>query len=114
MKMLLHGTYAFVCYATYTPPKNVTSAFFVMRPTPKKKSGCDLRIRKYAICAFEKNMRITFFCYATYIQKKSARHLLSHALKRWGIPRPQGLCSRSTPLWATADFLPHSKALGTP
>ena len=32
--------------------------------------------------------------------------ILSLALKRWGPPRRQGLCSQLAPLWATSDFVP--------
>ena len=36
------------------------------------------------------------------------------ALKRWGPPRRQGLCSRLAHLWATSDSAPRSEAVGTP
>ena len=35
-------------------------------------------------------------------------------MKRWGRPKQQGLCSQSIHLWATSNFVPCSKALGTP
>ena len=35
-------------------------------------------------------------------------------MKRWARPKQQGLCSQSTHLWATSNFVPCSKALGTP
>ena len=38
----------------------------------------------------------------------------SPTLKRWGLPRRQGLCSHLAHLCATSDFVPHSEALGTP
>ena len=36
------------------------------------------------------------------------------ALKRWGPPRRQGLCSHLAHLWATCDCAPRSEAVGTP
>ena len=39
--------------------------------------------------------------------------ILPPALKRWGPPRRQGLCSHLARLWATSDFAPRSKAVGT-
>ena len=40
--------------------------------------------------------------------------ILPPTLKRWGPPRPQGLCSHVAHLWATSDFAPCSEAVGTP
>ena len=40
--------------------------------------------------------------------------ILPPALKRWGPPRRQVLCSHSANLWATSDFAPHCEAVGTP
>ena len=40
--------------------------------------------------------------------------ILPPALKRWGPPRRQGLCSHLADLWATFDFAPRSEAVGTP
>ena len=40
--------------------------------------------------------------------------ILAPALKRWGTPRSQGLCSHLAHLGATNDYLPRSEALGTP
>ena len=40
--------------------------------------------------------------------------IFSPALKRWGSPRRQGLCSQSAHVWATSDFLPCFEVLGTP
>ena len=40
--------------------------------------------------------------------------ILPPALKRWGSPRPQGLCSHVAHLWATSDSAPRSEAVGTP
>ena len=40
--------------------------------------------------------------------------IVSPALKRWGPPRLQGLCSRPSHLWATSDCFPRSEVLGTP
>ena len=40
--------------------------------------------------------------------------ILSPALKHWGPPRQQRLCSQSAHLWATGDFVPRPEALGTP
>ena len=39
--------------------------------------------------------------------------ILPPALKRWGPPRRQGLCSHLAHVWATSDFAPRSEALGT-
>ena len=36
------------------------------------------------------------------------------ALKRWGPPKGQGLCSHLAHLWATSDSAPRSEAVGTP
>ena len=36
------------------------------------------------------------------------------ALKRWGTPRRQGLCSHLAHLWATSDSATRSEAVGTP
>ena len=36
------------------------------------------------------------------------------ALKRWGPPRRQGLCSHPAHLWANSDSAPRSQALGRP
>ena len=36
------------------------------------------------------------------------------ALKRWGSPRRQGLCSHLAHLGATSDSVPCSEAVGTP
>ena len=40
--------------------------------------------------------------------------ILPPALKRWGLPRRQGLCSHLAHLWATTDSAPRSEAVGTP
>ena len=40
--------------------------------------------------------------------------MLPLALKRWGPPRRQGLCSHLAHLWATFDAAPRSEAVGTP
>ena len=40
--------------------------------------------------------------------------ILPRALKRWGPPQQQGLCSHLAHLWATSDFAPRSKAVVTP
>ena len=40
--------------------------------------------------------------------------ILPRALKRWGPPRRQGLCSHLAHLWATSDSAPRSEAVGTP
>ena len=40
--------------------------------------------------------------------------ILPPALKRWGPPRRQGLCSHLAHLWATCDSAPRSEAMGTP
>ena len=40
--------------------------------------------------------------------------ILPPALKRWGPPRRQGLCSHLAHLWATYDSAPHFEAVGTP
>ena len=40
--------------------------------------------------------------------------ILSPALKRWGPPRRQGLCSHPAHLWATSDSAPGFEAVGTP
>ena len=40
--------------------------------------------------------------------------MLPPALKRWGPPRRQGLCSHLTHLWATSDAAPRSEVVGTP
>ena len=40
--------------------------------------------------------------------------ILPPALKRWGPPRRQGLCSHLAHLWATSDSAPRSEAVGTP
>ena len=42
------------------------------------------------------------------------RLILPLALKRWGPPGRQGLCSHLAHLWATSDSAPRSKAVGTP
>ena len=39
---------------------------------------------------------------------------LSLALKRYGSPRRQGLCSHPARLWASFDFVPCYEALGAP
>ena len=39
---------------------------------------------------------------------------LSHTLKRCGPLKPQGLCSHPIQLWATSEFVPRTKALGSP
>ena len=36
------------------------------------------------------------------------------ALKRWGPPSRQGLCSHLVHFWATCDSAPRSEAVGTP
>ena len=36
------------------------------------------------------------------------------AMKRWGPPRRQGLCSHLAHLWATSDSAPRFEAAGTP
>ena len=40
--------------------------------------------------------------------------ILPPALKRWGSPGRQGLCSHLAHLWATSDSAPRSEAVGTP
>ena len=40
--------------------------------------------------------------------------ILPPALKRWGSPRRQGLCSHLAHLWATSDSVPRSEAEGIP
>ena len=40
--------------------------------------------------------------------------ILPPALKRWGSPRRQGLCSHLADLWAPWNSAPRSKAVGTP
>ena len=40
--------------------------------------------------------------------------ILPPALKRWGPPRRQGLCSHLAHLWAISDSAPGSEAVGTP
>ena len=40
--------------------------------------------------------------------------ILSPALKRWGPPRGQGLCSHTAHLWASSDFVPGFEAVGIP
>ena len=40
--------------------------------------------------------------------------ILPPALKRWGPPRWQGLCSHVAHLWATSDFAPRSEVVGSP
>ena len=40
--------------------------------------------------------------------------ILPPALKRWGPPMRQGLCSHLAHLRATSDSAPHSEAMGTP
>ena len=40
--------------------------------------------------------------------------ILRLAVKRWGPPRRQGLCSHLAHLWATSDSAPRSEAVGTP
>ena len=40
--------------------------------------------------------------------------MLAPALKRWGPPTRQGLCSHLAHLWATSDSAPRSEAVGTP
>ena len=40
--------------------------------------------------------------------------ILLPALKWWGPPRRQGLCSHLAHLWATSDFAPRSEAVGIP
>ena len=40
--------------------------------------------------------------------------ILAPALKRWGPPRRQGICSYLAHLWATAHSAPRSEAVGTP
>ena len=40
--------------------------------------------------------------------------ILPPALKRWGPPIRQGLCSHLTHLWSTSDFAPRCEAVGTP
>ena len=40
--------------------------------------------------------------------------ILPPALKRWGPPRRQGLCSHVAHLWATSDSAPRSEAVGIP
>ena len=39
---------------------------------------------------------------------------LPPALKRWGPPKRQGLCSHVAHSWATSDSAPRSEAVGTP
>ena len=40
--------------------------------------------------------------------------ILSPALKRWGPPRRQRLCSHLAHFWTTSDSVPRSESLGTP
>ena len=40
--------------------------------------------------------------------------ILPPARKRWGLPRPQGLCRHLAHLWATSDSASPSEAMGTP
>ena len=40
--------------------------------------------------------------------------ILTPALKQWGPPRRQGLCSHLAHLWATYCFAPRFEAVGTP
>ena len=40
--------------------------------------------------------------------------ILPPALKRWGSPRRQGLCSHLAHKWATSDSAPRSEAEGIP
>ena len=40
--------------------------------------------------------------------------ILPPAVKRWGPPRRQGLCSHLAHLWATSDFAPRCEAVETP
>ena len=40
--------------------------------------------------------------------------ILPPALKRWGPPRRQGLCSNLAHLWATSDSAPRSERWGPP
>ena len=39
---------------------------------------------------------------------------LPAALKPWGVPRRQGLCSHLAHVWATSDSAPCSEVLGSP
>ena len=36
------------------------------------------------------------------------------ALRRWGSPRRQSLCSHLAHKWATSDFAPRSEVVGIP
>ena len=40
--------------------------------------------------------------------------ILPPALKRWGPPRRQGLCSHLAHKWVTSDSVPYVEAVGTP
>ena len=40
--------------------------------------------------------------------------ILPPALKRWGLPRRQWLCSHLAHLWATSNSAPRFEAMGTP
>ena len=40
--------------------------------------------------------------------------ILPPALKQWGAPRRQGICSHLANLWATCDFAPRAEAVATP
>ena len=105
-----------------TAKKKITrpDGFFVTRIYSAKKKLHDLQQKK----------KITrpdgFLLNAFTAEKKGGRGdvatlptcgpllILPPALKRWGPPRRQGLCSHLAHLWATSDSAPRSEAVGTP
>ena len=56
------------------------------------------------------------FCYVRIEPPKTSGPplMLPPALKRWGTPGRQGLCSHLAHLWATSDSAPCSEEVGTP
>ena len=53
-------------------------------------------------------------CYEATVPTCGPPVILPLAVKRWGPPRRQGLCSPLAHLWGTFDCAPRSEAVGTP
>ena len=52
--------------------------------------------------------------YVTTLPTCGSLLILPPALKPWGPPRQQGLCSHLAHLWATSESAPRFEAVGTP
>ena len=85
--------------------------------------------KRQGLCSQRAHLWATFDCVASYkvlgtplrgkgyvatLPTCGSLLILSPALKRWGPPRRQRLCSHAAHLWASSDYVPHFEALATP